>query len=359
MSHRHDGSRPRRPTGVRRGAGIALRLLALAAILHFLVLPQIGGTRKSLGLVSGLSPLVVVGALALEAASLVAYAQLSRVLLPTGTRLPLGTAARVVLSSLAVSHLLPAGAAAGGTLQYRLLTRHGVGATDASFLIGMQSLGSAVVLNAILWVALVWSIPASGFQPVYAIAASVGAALMIAVAGAVVALTRGRARVVAAAARVLGRLPRLDADRVRAGLEGVATNLSVLLSQPRRAVAAAGWATLNWLLDAAVLWVFLAALGHPTAVPAVLVAYGLANVLAAIPVSPGGLGIVEATLVATLAGFGVPRAVAALSVAAYRLVQFWLPIPAGGLAWGSLTGRRARHLLGELDGDTPPGPPPS
>ena len=65
-------------------------------------------------------------------------------------------------------------------------------------------------------------------------------------------------------------------------------------------------------------------------------AYGLANVLAAIPLTPGGLGVVEATLTSTLVGFSTPRAVAMLGVVGYRLVNFWLPIPLGGLAYLSL-----------------------
>ena len=64
-------------------------------------------------------------------------------------------------------------------------------------------------------------------------------------------------------------------------------------------------------------------------------AYGLANVLAVIPITPGGLGVIEATLTSVLVGFGTPRGVAT-GVIAYRLVNFWLPIPLGGLAYLSL-----------------------
>jgi uncharacterized protein (TIRG00374 family) len=97
-----------------------------------------------------------------------------------------------------------------------------------------------------------------------------------------------------------------------------------------------GWAAANWLLDAASLWVFLAAFGHRVGIDGLIVAYGLANVLAAIPVTPGGLGVVEAVLTTTLVGFGVPRDVALLGVISYRLVNFWLPIPLGAAAYLSL-----------------------
>jgi uncharacterized protein (TIRG00374 family) len=108
------------------------------------------------------------------------------------------------------------------------------------------------------------------------------------------------------------------------------------------------WAAANWLLDAASLWVFVAAFGHRPSIDGLLVSYGLAYVLAAIPLTPGGLGVVEGVLTSTLVGFGTPRSVALLGVLSYRLVNFWLPIPVGGVAFFSLqvdpgetdTGRR-------------------
>ncbi len=73
-----------------------------------------------------------------------------------------------------------------------------------------------------------------------------------------------------------------------------------------------------------------------------LVAYGLANILAVIPVTPSGLGVVELTIVAVLTRFGVAGGVAAAGVLSWRLVNFWLPIPFGGVSYLSLRLRRPR-----------------
>ena len=63
-----------------------------------------------------------------------------------------------------------------------------------------------------------------------------------------------------------------------------------------------------------------------------------------IPITPGGLGVVEGVLIPTLVGFHVPLGIATLGVLSYRLVNFWLPIPVGGAAYLSLRfGRRARQ----------------
>jgi uncharacterized protein (TIRG00374 family) len=55
-------------------------------------------------------------------------------------------------------------------------------------------------------------------------------------------------------------------------------------------------------------------------------------VLGMIPITPGGLGFVEAGLVGLLALAGVAAAVASIAVLAYRLVSYWLPLPAGAVA---------------------------
>ena len=100
--------------------------------------------------------------------------------------------------------------------------------------------------------------------------------------------------------------------------------------------AAAGWAAGSWLCDACSLWVFLAAYGHRVNPLGLLVAYGLANLLATVPISPGGLGVVEGVLIPSLVGFGTPQAVAVLGVISWRLFEFWAPIPLSGIAYASM-----------------------
>ena len=62
--------------------------------------------------------------------------------------------------------------------------------------------------------------------------------------------------------------------------------------------------------------------------------WSAAQVLAQIPVTPGGLGFVEAGLTAMLALAGVGAADAVLATFTYRLMTYWLPLPLGlvGLA---------------------------
>ena len=55
--------------------------------------------------------------------------------------------------------------------------------------------------------------------------------------------------------------------------------------------------------------------------------------LAQIPVTPGGLGFVEAGLTAMLALAGVSAGDAVLATFAYRLFSYWLPLPFGAVGF--------------------------
>ncbi len=87
-------------------------------------------------------------------------------------------------------------------------------------------------------------------------------------------------------------------------------------------------------------------------------AYGLANILAAIPITPGGLGVVEFVLVSMITGFGPTAGQALSAVLAYRAVNFWLPIPFGGLAYASLEFER-RPSYRPVAATSPPTPRPA
>jgi uncharacterized protein (TIRG00374 family) len=65
----------------------------------------------------------------------------------------------------------------------------------------------------------------------------------------------------------------------------------------------------------------------------VLLAFASAKLVALIPLTPGGLGFVEAGLVGTLTLAGVSAQDALVATLTYRLVSYWLPIPAGGIAY--------------------------
>lgn len=96
---------------------------------------------------------------------------------------------------------------------------------------------------------------------------------------------------------------------------------------PTSPASGACFAAGNWLLDAAALWVLLAAFGSTTHRGVVLTVYGVGNPRALLPITPGGPGIVESVMVSSLIAFGTPAPIALLGVIGWRLMKFWLPLP--------------------------------
>jgi uncharacterized membrane protein YbhN (UPF0104 family) len=340
--------RHRRPgllTLLRHGAAIAL----LAVILWYVVLPELRQAHLSQLAHIGV-PWLIAGAL-LEGISLFCYSLLTRSLLPPqGPGLP--TVFRVDMSCTALGHTVPAGSAASAALGYRLYASRGVTPGDICFMMASQGPGSSVVLNLLLWAALLISIPLTGFHRIYLAAGLAGLVALLMAAGLVVVFTKGEERAVRLARLAAARIPRAREDAAERLVRSLASSVRSFRADPRRMRRALWWAAANWLLDAASLWCFLAALGHHADPVVLFAAFGIANVAAALPLTPSGLGVIEVTLPLLLAGNGVTRSVATLAVIGWRFVNFWLPIPVGAAAYLSLhlprgsrigAGHRVRH----------------
>jgi uncharacterized protein (TIRG00374 family) len=319
-------------------------LLILALIVEYLVIPELVGASKDFYLLGRLNVSWMIAGLILEAVSLFCYALLNRVLLPPEGRPNLSRLFRIDLSAAAVAHVIPAGTVGSAGIGYQLFTAEGIPGTDVGVMMATKGMGSTLVLNVLLWISLVISIPLSGFRPVYATVAIVGAVVLAVVAALIFGITRGEKLAVRILWAIGERIPGVSGDRLEritlqaaASIRDLGTNRSVLIQSLT-------WAALNWMLDAASLWCFIAAFGgYPNPV-GLFAAYGIANVIGAIPITPGGLGIIDSVTPWLLVGFGLTRSVATLGVLAWRLVNFWLPIPAGALAYVSLKVPRGADL---------------
>ena len=320
---------------IRRSLKIAVALFAL----YYIALPAGLTAWTNVGRLRDIQPMYLLVGVGLEMMALVAYAQLMRVALPDGS-ISLFRMVRIQLATKSLTNVVPGGSAAGAALGYRLLTTNGVDGPDTGFALAATGLVSACILNVILWVSLLLSIPFHGYNALYGFAIMAGAFVIgfaVALAFATMYGSAQTRRIVEALTR---RFKFIDPDRVTEIIEQIARRLREIVSDRDLVVRAAIWATLNWVLDAMSLWVFLRAFGSLTNVLGLFVAFGLANVIAVIPLTPGGLGIVEGVLIPTLVGFGVTKGVATAGVLSYRIAAFWLPIPLGAVSY--ITVRRDR-----------------
>jgi uncharacterized protein (TIRG00374 family) len=345
-----------RPKSVARRTvrGTVKTLLFLAVFVYFGI-PAITNARDSIDRLSTVEPVLLLLGLGLELLSLLAYSQLTRAALPHGT-VRLSALTRIQLTTRAVTNVVPGGSAAGSAIGYRMLTLAGVRGADAGFALVAAALGSALMLNVLLWVTLLVSIPAAGFRPIYVTMAMFAVLVIAAFGGVVFALMKGQMQAERGVRWVARHVRFLDEERLATLVRRLAARLREILDDPALVRRLAVWATSNWILDAAALWVFMRAFGVSPRVDSLLVAFCIANISASIPITPGGLGVLDATLVAMLALFGYGD-VAGLAVPMYRLAQYWLPIPLGALSYISLRAgpwrvdreRELRHLRVEAD----------
>jgi putative heme transporter len=268
--------------------------------------------------------------------AMLAYTMLTRATLPPEPHIPIPTLFRMQLSTKAVTNVVPGGSAAGSTLGYRLLTEAGVSPAAAGFSLATVGLGSAVVLNLLLWVGLLVSIPLNGLSAIYGAAAVIGMLLLAATGGLVFLLMKGTDQAERVLRAVFRKVPFVEEETAARFVRQLAGRLKALIDDPQLVRRGALWAAANWILDAAALWVFIRAFGATVNPIYLLIGFGLANVLAAIPITPGGLGYVDASYVTMLTGFGAPARRATLGVAAYRFAQFFFPIFLGGVMYLSL-----------------------
>ncbi|CAB4784660.1 MAG: flippase-like domain-containing protein [Actinobacteria bacterium] len=337
------------PSGL-KSTLVALKWLIFAIIIYFFILPLIPGFGKAFSELSKVRPSLLVLGLGLELAALFAYSLLTHAALGDSRHsISIWRLFRIQLSTKSVSNVLPAGSAASSALGFKLLTSSGVPGPDAGFALATAGLGSAVVLNLILWVGLIASIPGQGVNAAYGSAALVGVILMLVATGLVVGLIDGQGRAERSIKWITTKL-RMDPDNAADVLRQLGFRLQGLAREPGLKERVFIWALLNWVLDMAALWVFLLAFGADIDLRGLIVAFGLANIMAVVPITPGGLGIVEGIFIPTLVGFGLTRSIATVGVLSYRIAQYWMPLIVGAIVYLSLRiGPWAMDRAGKLE----------
>jgi putative heme transporter len=101
-------------------------------------------------------------------------------------------------------------------------------------------------------------------------------------------------------------------------------------------------ATLTWALDVACLLCAFGAVHAPIPWDGVLLAYGVAQIVAVLPIVPGGIGLVEGSLAVILVAYGSARVPALSTALVYRLVNYWLMVAIGWTAFAAVVGANRR-----------------
>jgi uncharacterized membrane protein YbhN (UPF0104 family) len=320
---------PKRPW---RWVGRVVFLLAGAATLYVLA-PQLLDVWEQVPQIETLGWVGLAAMVVLEAGSFVSVWWLHRIALPGLTWF---AAATTQLTANAVSRAVPGGAAMGAGVSVRMWTIAGVRLGPAAGALAATSLISTATLLALPVVAL--AVAAFGAPiPRNLTVVAGGAGVLAAVLFGAGTILMTSERAAGATARLLERLTGAVARRFGRGGVGAGDLLQhrrdLLGALGPRWHAALAAAVGNWTFDYAALAAALVLLDTNPRFSLVLLAYAVAAVLTMIPITPGGLGFVEAGLTALLVVAGTPSSSALLATLAYRIVSFWLPLAIGPFAW--------------------------
>jgi hypothetical protein len=310
--------------------------VAAAAALVGVLVDQRSLIASSLAVVGHLRWMWLMLAVALEAASMAAFARMQRRLLSAGqARVRLFPVMATVYAGNAISASVPLGGTQmSAVFAFRRFKQLGVEATAAGW--------TLVVAGVISWLAsallLVVGAVLTG-NDVVAVVGAVGG--MVAVAVLVVAAAAARRPAVLTALhprvvwvlrltrRLLGR-PVRDPDDMIAALAARMGSMRLPLSGWVAVVVLALW---NWLADVGVLAASIVAVGAAVPWRGLLFAYGVGMAAGGIGVIPGGLGVIEAALAVSLMGAGVHHPLALAAVLVYRWISFWLLVAVGWLIY--------------------------
>jgi uncharacterized protein (TIRG00374 family) len=290
------------------------------------------------------------GAVVAEALSIVGYGYLQqRVLRWGGAELSLASLTLVSLANNAIAYTVPGEPAVSSAYRYRFFRRHGASGASSGWAILTILIAQAIGMSLLLFVGVIVAL--FGHTGVQARGTVLVGLVVVVIAGALLVrrdlLLRFLGVLVRSCRRITGH-PRGD---VMARIESTLQRMREIPLSSGAAVGVVSMATALWLMDFVILVCCFGAVHAPIPWSGVLLAFGVAQIVASLPLIPGGIGIVEGSLAVILVAYGAKRVPALAVVLIYRLLTFWLVIIVGWLSIGVIEWR-VRHSA-----ETPMGEP--
>ena len=300
----------------------AAALLLAAAALHGR-LPDLSSTWS---IVRQASPAWLLVAAALQVLSMTAFAEQQRHLLAGfGVRVTAGVSLAVSYARSAMATALPGGSAVSAGYAFRQFRARGATPPIAAAVMVLSGIASVVGLTLLYGGdALVWTAQSHGI--VLPALAGAAAAVLI-----VLWCRSARRPELSLETRAAPEPGTSYVGRLRHTLRETAGLARTVPAQRWAGVVAL--AMVNWLFDLACLLAALQAVGLDVPARTVATAYLVAQLVRQSPVTRGGIGVIEASLILALTTAGAGAAPAAAAVLIYRLLSCWSILPIGLLCW--------------------------
>ena len=323
--------------------------------LYFL-LPRLVDAQSTLQLLRDANVWLLGLAVILEVLAVLSYAILTRFIFSIlDIRLRLIEVLSITLSSLAVSHVLSAGGVGGWVVTYNALRKRKVPHGLIFVAIAAQQFFNYIVLWFVFALALIYLIVARGQSIVAYGGGIVVIVTLLWLTAYGVYLYRHRSRLrhrVGQVSLLVNRVMRREVvkeshidgwlDNLFAGMRRMTSHGGAFR---KTGVLACGY----WMFDMLCLWVVFMAFGHGIGFSSLAVAYVIAYAIGTLAPTPGGLGAIEGLLIALFVSFGVPSATAVAVVLVYRLINFWLPVIPGLIAYVVVKPGRKPITEGEVE----------
>jgi uncharacterized protein (TIRG00374 family) len=316
---------------------ISVGAVALAAVVIAGRKDEIEGATSAFG---HLQAVWVVAAILSEALAILSFAAIQRVLLAAGgTPVGMGPLTAITLAGNALQNSLPGGAAVASVYAFRQFRSRGADDVLAGWMLVAVSLLSGVTIAFIAAVGIALSAGQASANDLIGVVIATAIVALV----AAVAVRRGAVHVIAGWAirtskRLTGR-PKGDAQVV---VDRAVERLRTVHPSMHDWTIAGGMALGNWLWDCGALAFAFLAIGSGVPWRGLLLAYGAGQLAANLPITPGGLGVVEGSLTVALVAYGGAQAPTVAAVLLYRLISFWALLPIGWTAVGGLALRNRR-----------------
>jgi undecaprenyl-diphosphatase len=214
----------------------------------------------------------------------------------------------------------------GMALNARFLQKRGVPAGAGVAAVGVNAL-VGLVAHLILMV-IFFTLARHGLAHIFKLPSASKLLLILAVAAALVGMLLATRR---------GR--RFGATRILPALRSAAASVRGVAASPVKLTFLVGGSALVTLAYIVGLVASIQAFGGGVGIEEIGAVYLGAAAIAAASPTPGGLGAIEAALVAGLTGVGMHAGPAVSAVLVYRLSTYWLPIVPGWISWRFLQRR--------------------
>jgi len=234
---------------------------------------------------------------------------------------------QVWYAQMAVAVLLPAGSVTATVMVADALRKRNVAPAEAVTAATLTKALSIVTLIVLFVIGFGLSSGQPDSSSSYVNAVAIGMPILIvalAALAAAIVWPKVAGSIAGRAATLAKRVvKKIDPRHVRRRAEAIALQSQQML-RGRQAWPTLAFSFGYWIVDTAVLYAMLWGLNQTPHIGAVLLASTVGRLLATIPITPGGIGIVEVAETAILSALGVNATLAALAVIAYRVISFWI-----------------------------------